>query len=79
MAMYLKSIKAANKAVAQTGNMAYGLYVVEISVWIATAVAYRKGKDGVDLWGWSCTKQAEIIQPFYRDKVNFALFCRIQV
>ena len=79
MAMYLKGIKAANKAVAQTGNIAYGLYAVEIFVWIATAVAYRKGKTGSDLWGWSCTKQAELIQPFYRDKVNFVLFCRIQV
>ena len=46
----------------------------------ATAAAYRKGKDGTDLWGWSCTHEARVVlQPFFKDVVDFGVLCRIQV
>jgi len=59
MAMYFKSVSPANKAIVHTGNIPYGLYAVDVFVWIATAVAYRKGKDGTDLWGMELRKARE--------------------
>lgn len=59
MAMYFKSVSPANKAIVHTGNIPYGLYAVDVFVWIATAVAYRKGKDRTDLWGMELRKARE--------------------
>ena len=80
VALYFHSVKAANKANLRYSQMIYGLFAAHVAVWIGTAVSYRIGKDGSDLWGWSCTSEAQhLLQPFFRDVVNFKLVCRIQV
>ena len=80
VAMYLQSIKSANKANLWFSQMIYPIFAAHVAVWIGTAVAYRIGKDGTDLWGWSCTSEAQKeLQPFFRDVVDFKLLCAIQV
>lgn len=55
--------------------------VIEIlshaGVWIATMVAYRAGKTGSDLWGWSCSDQAQGIQKIFPE-VDFGYSCNLQ-
>ena len=78
--LYLHSVKAANKANLWYSQMVYALFAAHVAVWIGTAVAYRTGKDGTDLWGWSCTSDAQkVLQLFFRDVVDFKLLCTIQV
>ena len=78
--MYLQSVKSANRAVAKLSNLQYLLFISHVAVWIGTAIAYRRGKDGTDLWGWSCKDEAQkVIQLFFDDVVDFKLLCAIQV
>ncbi|KAI4151097.1 MAG: hypothetical protein LQ340_003692 [Diploschistes diacapsis] len=48
-----------------------------LAVWIGTAVGYRVGKTGSDLWGWSCDPKANAIQDVFPE-VNFSFFCNTQ-
>ena len=53
-------------------------WCAHLAVWIATAVAYRVGKTGKDLWGWSCSTAAQDIQKTFPE-VNFDFLCSFQV
>ena len=80
LALYTHSIKAANKAQLRYSQIAYGLFAAYAAVWIGTAVAYRQGKNGKDMWGWSCEGETQrVLQPFFKDKLDFRLLCDIQV
>ena len=80
MLMYLHSVRAANIANAKYSQLTYALFLAHVIVWIGTAIAYRRAKDGTDLWGWSCTTEAQqLLQLFFSDVVNFKLLCSIQV
>ena len=50
-----------------------------VAIWIGVSSAYRIGKDGNDLWGWTCSPKAQKIQGEFRDVINFERFCSIQV
>ena len=78
--LYLHSVKIANEANLRYSQLAYMLFAAHVAVWIGTAVAYRKGKDGRDMWGWSCKSDVnKVLQPFFRDTVDFKVLCAIQV
>ena len=78
--MYYYGVKQANAMSARLSGLAYPLFAAHVAVWIGTAVAYKEGKDSTDLWGWSCTSEAQdVLQPFFKDVVNFKLLCAIQV
>ncbi|MCJ1484415.1 hypothetical protein MMC06_004586 [Schaereria dolodes] len=49
-----------------------------VAIWIGVSSAYRIGKDGNDLWGWTCSPKAQKIQGEFRDVINFERFCSIQ-
>jgi hypothetical protein len=53
-----------------------------LGVWIAAAVVYRKEKDkhgkSNDLWGWTCSTAAQVIQRDFAEEVNFNTYCNIQ-
>jgi len=51
--------------------------VAHLAVWIGTTVAYRVGKTGSDLWGWSCSSKAGAIQQNFLE-VDFSFSCDIQ-
>ena len=48
-------------------------------VWIGTTAAYRVGRTGNDLWGWTCSDKADSIQEEFAAVVDFSRFCDIQV
>ena len=54
-------------------------YAVHIGTWACVAVAYRLGKTGDDLWGWSCSDRADAIQKAFESDVNFSQLCKLQV
>lgn len=58
-------------------------YVIHILAWIIISALYRyeNGLHGVnnDLWGWSCSQEAAVIQPEFNGVVNFQSLCSVQV
>lgn len=53
--------------------------LIHVGIWLVVAVLYRVGKARNDLWGWSCSSEAEKIQSLYRDELNFSAMCNTQV
>jgi hypothetical protein len=51
--------------------------VGHVAVWIGTVIAYRVGKTGSDLWGWSCSNKAQGIQIHFLE-VDFSFACNLQ-
>src|SRR6266536_1582142 len=74
---YLKSIRAANRTHDYASWIGGGVFVAHMGMWIATAVLYRTGKTGHDLWGWSCDPKAKKIQPQFSDVVKFERYCNL--
>jgi len=77
-ASYFRGVKHANQVYYR---YSVPLLVAEIcthlGIWIATAVSYRVGKTGKDLWGWSCSPKAQAIQAVFKE-VDFSFLCGIQ-
>lgn len=80
---YCHGVRRANFA-ATIGTWWSSIVIVaHISIWIAAVAFYRYGKRKVDdkwedLWGWTCSKTAEDLQPFVKD-ITFKKYCHIQV
>jgi hypothetical protein len=76
---YFIAVKQANKISAKFGTEIALLDMLShLVVWLATAIAYRIGRDGHDLWGWSCSGSAQNIQAMFPE-VDFGFFCDLQV
>lgn len=58
-------------------------YAVHVWAWITIAALYKieKGLNGVnsDLWSWSCSQQASLLQEAFKDVINFDSLCGLQV
>jgi hypothetical protein len=58
-------------------------YAIHILVWIIISTLYRyeKSLHGVnnDLWGWSCSQEAAVIQSEFNGVVDFQSLCGVQV
>lgn len=79
-ATYWYNAKFASYAGTKFSKLIYLLVGGHFVVWFGTAAAYHRGKDGTDLWGGSCTNQAQtVLQPFFQDQVDFRMLCAIQV
>lgn len=50
-----------------------------VAVWVGSAVAYKAGNTGSDLWGWTCSDGADGIQQAFQSVINFDDFCKVQV
>ena len=75
---YFKSVETANTAAANFMYISYIIAAIHVGMWIPTAAAYRAGKNGEDLWGWSCSNKAEQIQTAFQGVVDFKRACHIQ-
>ncbi|MCJ1245192.1 hypothetical protein MMC30_002393 [Trapelia coarctata] len=49
-----------------------------VAVWVGSAIAYKTGNTGSDLWGWTCSDGADGIQEAFRAVINFDDFCKVQ-
>ena len=75
---YLKSVRTANTTSTYFTYVSYIISAVHVGMWIPTAAAYRIGKTGEDLWGWSCSEKAAQIQPAFKGIVDFERACNVQ-
>ncbi|ERF71360.1 hypothetical protein EPUS_03515 [Endocarpon pusillum Z07020] len=78
MASYVRGVHAANAAHEYGSYLGFGIFAAHVGMWIAVAVAYRTGKDGNDLWGWTCDERAMNIQKAFERVINFKRYCDIQ-
>ena len=58
-------------------------YVIHLGAWAVITILYRYEKDANgsnnDLWGWTCSEQADAIQAEFNDVVGFSSLCNLQV
>ncbi|MCJ1353613.1 MAG: hypothetical protein MMC33_003600 [Icmadophila ericetorum] len=79
MVGYCWSVGHANAVSNTVGTAGTVLEIgAHLIVWIGTAAAYKIGKTGSDLWGWSCSDKADSIQAEFKALVDFNHFCNIQ-
>jgi hypothetical protein len=78
MAAYLRGVRSANAAHEYGSYLGAAVFATHVGMWIAVAAAYRAGKDGNDLWGWTCDDRALKIQKPFADVINFRRYCNIQ-
>lgn len=52
---------------------------IHVLLWASVTVAYRLGRTGNDLWGWSCSDKADAVQDLFKGVVNFEGLCKLQV
>ncbi|MCJ1379940.1 hypothetical protein MMC17_003043 [Xylographa soralifera] len=79
LASYLLGVKHANQTEKTFGTAGFVIEMgAHIAVWAATAAAYRLGKTGNDLWGWTCSDKADQIQDQFQAVVDFDNFCNVQ-
>ncbi|MCJ1414771.1 hypothetical protein MMC32_001099 [Xylographa parallela] len=79
LASYLLSVKHANKTEKTVGTAGFVIEMgAHVAVWVATAVAYRLGQTGNDLWGWTCSDKADQIQDQFQAVIDFNNFCNVQ-
>jgi uncharacterized membrane protein YidH (DUF202 family) len=84
MASYLHSIRTANRA-ATVGTifstavllLNFVICAVTTALYKQQAVATTNGKHD-DLWGWTCSPAAKLLQPVFRDQINFNRYCGVQ-
>jgi hypothetical protein len=75
---YFRGVKTANKHASKIGTpMTVVEMAAHLAVWLSTMIAYRVGKTGKDLWGWSCSPKAQKIQDVFPE-VSFDFFCKLQ-
>ena len=57
-------------------------YAIHILVWIIISTLYRYEKSlhevNNDLWGWSCSQEAAVIQAEFNGVVDFQSLCSVQ-
>ncbi|KAL9115340.1 MAG: hypothetical protein Q9227_000661 [Pyrenula ochraceoflavens] len=79
VAFYLKGFKAANRANESVTYVTYVTFATHATVWIATAAAYRAGKTGEDLWGWTCKGQNMVeLRESFEGVLDFKKQCNVQ-
>jgi hypothetical protein len=75
---YFKSVGTANTTAAYFTYVSYIIAATHVGMWIPTAAAYKAGKNGEDLWGWSCSIKAEQSQVAFLGVVDFKHACNLQ-
>jgi len=78
----LRGYKAANRAAKITSYFHYLDIGGNIIVWVVIVSIYRYEKNAHgshnDLWGWTCSSQAQLIQKAFAKEVQFNQYCNIQ-
>lgn len=80
---YCHGVRRANSAATISTVWSTIIILAHISIWFAGVAIYRYGKHKVndkweDLWGWTCSKAAQDIQPFVKE-ISFEKYCNVQV
>ncbi|KAF2122450.1 hypothetical protein BDV96DRAFT_608506 [Lophiotrema nucula] len=75
---YKFGVKYANKATVVATTFSWIVMIGNLVVWSVAASLYRKEKKETDLWGWTCSPAARLIQKEFKKEVDFDQFCNVQ-
>ncbi|KAF1973439.1 hypothetical protein BU23DRAFT_464360 [Bimuria novae-zelandiae CBS 107.79] len=79
---YKFGVDKANKAATVATVFTWVTMLGNLVVWCVAATLYRTEKDkngkSNDLWGWTCSPAAKLIQREFAHEVDFNTFCRVQ-
>ena len=83
MAAYIRGVKQANQMSTVASVFNYIVLAGHIVVWGLATAFYRHGKEPVggkekDLWGWTCSDSAKVLQLVFSEQLNFDHLCSIQ-
>ena len=80
---YRFGVEKANKAATVATAFAWATMLGHLAVWCVAAALYRTEKDKGgkhnDLWGWTCSPAARLIQKEFAAEIDFDRFCKVQV
>jgi hypothetical protein len=80
---YMRSVRAANAAAKVQKWFNIATIAFNVIIWTVSVAIYRYEKDlrGVpnDLWGWTCSPQAQELQKIFDKEVQFNTYCTVQV
>lgn len=75
---YLCGVGAANKTNSVFSIVGYIMLAAHVVVWAVSAGAFKMASNGHDLWGWSCSTNADAIQEEVKAFMDFGKLCTIQ-
>jgi ABC-type glycerol-3-phosphate transport system permease component len=62
-----------------------GVLILNLIIWTITTAFYKQqsivtNEQGIhnDLWGWTCSPAAQLLQPVFDEQVNFNTYCDVQ-
>jgi hypothetical protein len=76
---YMCGVGAANKTSSVFSIVGYIMLAAHVVVWAVSAGAFKMANTGHDLWGWSCSSNADAIQEQVKAFMDFGQLCTIQV
>lgn len=74
-----RAVKAANKFDSITSSLGYLALGVHFLAWVGVSGTYRVARNGNDLWGYTCSSQADALQDQAQSFVQFGKLCDMQV
>ncbi|MCJ1395191.1 hypothetical protein MMC18_008074 [Xylographa bjoerkii] len=78
LCFYCCGVDAANKSSKIMGYLGYIVMAVHAVVWAITTGLFKMANIGNDLWGFSCSAEADAIQGQVESLLNFNDLCMVQ-
>ncbi|CZR58634.1 uncharacterized protein PAC_08526 [Phialocephala subalpina] len=75
---YCCSIRAANTVNTCSTVISYIFLGVHVLLWAIAAGAFKMGSNGKDLWGYTCSSQADKLAEEVKSFLNFGKLCQYQ-
>jgi hypothetical protein len=80
MCAYICSVKAANRTSSLASYIAYAGFFAHFVAWAVSMGLYQLASQAAqDLWGYSCSEKADVIQPDVQSFIDFGKLCTVQV
>ena len=79
LSAYMCGAMAADKTSTIMGYIGYGITAIHVVVWVINAGLFKMAFTGRDLWGFSCSTEADALQAQVKSVLNYTTLCQIQV
>lgn len=79
MCTYICGVGAANKSASLTSYIGYVLMGIHVIAWAVSAGLFKMANNGKDLWGYSCSANADAVQAQVHAYLDFGMLCTTQV
>ncbi|MCJ1406169.1 hypothetical protein MMC19_000234 [Ptychographa xylographoides] len=78
LSAYMCGAMAADKTSTIMGYIGYGITAIHVVVWVINAGLFKMAFTGRDLWGFSCSTEADALQAQVKSVLNYTTLCQIQ-